>query len=184
MPENPNPSTDPAEEKAKEPTFEGEFDADRAKRTIANLREEVAQLKERQTAIAAERDEFKAAAEKSGEERDTALKAALKRAEDAERALVLKDAGLPDDVVEEFADFLTGTPDEVKAKAARLAARIKPAETPPAEETPGEGEETGEEEEPELPSRPRPGLKPGHAGNAGDPDPELDLDAIIAGARR
>lgn len=169
----------------KAPEFEGEFDAEKAQRLVANLRGEIATLKERTAAITAERDDFKAAAEKSGEERDKALKDALDRAEAAERSLAIKKHNLPDDVVEEFADYLTGTAAEVDAKAAKLAARLgaAPKEEQPAPEGEESGEKDGEEEEPpaNLPERPKPALTPGHGGEV---TPEFDPVAIAKAARR
>jgi hypothetical protein len=171
-------TTDNPEGKA--PEFEGEFDAEKAQRLVANLRAEVASLKERTTALTAERDDFKAAAEKTGEDRDKALKEALDRAEAAERTLAIKKHNLPDDVVEEFADYLTGSADEVDAKAAKLAARLgAPKEEQPAEQP--SGEETPEEPAPVLPERPKPALTPGHGGEV---TPEFDPAAIAKAARR
>lgn len=173
-----NPADKPED---KGPEFDGDFDPEKAKRLAANLRAEVAELKARNAALTTERDDFKAAAEKSGTERDEALKAALDRAADAERKLALKDAGLPDDVVEEFSDYLTGTAEEVAAKAAKLAARLAPKEEPQdkGDEDP-EPQGDDEDEEP-VGSRPEPKLTPGHGGSSSEP---FDPAAIAKAARR
>lgn len=177
MSDTPTPNAPAAEEKA--PEFTGEFDEDRAKRAIANLRAEVSALKDNLSAVTKERDDFRTAAEKTGEDRDKALSEALKRAEKAERDLAIAKHGLPDDVVQEFADYLTGTPEEVDAKAARLKARLAPKEeTPPADD---EGANSGEETPPqEIPGRPKPALTPGHGGDTSEP---FDPAAIAKAAR-
>ena len=184
MSDNPTGTGETTEDKGKAPEFEGEFDAERAKRAIANLRAEVATLKESVSAVTAERDEFKAAAEKTGTERDSALKAALDRAEAAERSLAIKKHNLPDDVVEEFADYLTGSAEEVDAKAAKLAARLAPKGDEGEPKTGTEGDEPKEpegEEPPALPERPKPALTPGHGGEV---TPDFDPAKIAADARR
>lgn len=180
MPETPDPTH--------EPNFEGDFDEERAKRAIGSLREEVATLKASLETVSAERDEFKSAAEKTGTERDEALAKAVERAEKAERDLAIKKHDLPDDVVEEFADYLTGTAEEVDAKAARLAKRLAPAKEQEPEDNGDEGGDEGEEPAgdgepaPATPSaRPRPALTPGHGG---EPSVEFDPDAIAKAARR
>lgn len=168
------------DEGGKAPEFEGDFDAEKAQRLVANLRAEVVTLKERTAAITAERDDFKAAAEKTGDDRDKALKAALDRAEAAERSLAIKKHNLPDEIVEEFADYLTGTAEEVDAKAAKLAARLAPKTEEPGEPAGGEGEEPVEE--PPAPvERPKPALTPGHGGEV---TPDFDPVAIAKAARR
>lgn len=173
----------PAEqpETGKEPEFEGEFDPDKAKRAIANLRAEVASLKGERDDARKEVADFKAAAEQTGEERDKALSAAVERAEKAERALAIKKHNLPDDVVEEFADYLTGSAEEVEQKAARLAARLAPK----AEEPSGSGGEKDDEAgnpKPALPSKPKPDLVPGSASE--DTEVDFDAAAIAAASRR
>lgn len=173
----------PADEtKGKAPEFDGDFDAEKATRLVANLREEVATLKGERDSLKTERDEFKAAAEKTGTERDDALAAAVKRAEDAERTLAISKHNLPDDVVEEFADYLTGTPEEVDAKAARLAARLAPKPEEPSGDSEPEGDEAGDEQKPALPGKPKPALTPG--SGAEDDDLDFDAAAIAAATRR
>jgi uncharacterized protein YPO0396 len=128
MPDDVKKSDEKTDEpQGKAPEFDGEIDAEKAARLVANLRAEVASLKTERDDARSERDAFREAAEKTGAERDEALKAAVKRAEDAERTLAISKHNLPDDVVAEFADYLTGPPDVLDAKAARLAARLAPA---------------------------------------------------------
>lgn len=168
-------------------TFEGDFDADKAKRLVDNLDAEIAELKATHAtalaAVTAERDEFKAAAEKTGEDRDKALTAALERAEAAERTLAISKHNLPEDVLEEFADYLTGTPAEVEAKAAKLAARLAPA--PESSDSPDGDKATDADKDketpPALPLRPRPDLTPGHGG---DEPVVVDTAEIARNARK
>lgn len=177
------PADATAETSGKAPEFEGEFDADRAKRAITSLRTEVESLKTERDALRADRDAFRDAAEKTGTERDTALAEAVKRAEKAERDLAIAKHDLPDDVVEEFADFLTGTPEEVDAKAARLKARLAPAGEEPKEpeakdETPAP--EAKEPPAPSVPRRPQAALVPGTGADGAKP---FDAKAIAEKAR-
>lgn len=178
-------TTDAAENTGKAPEFEGDFDADRAKRAITSLRTEVESLKVERDALRADRDAFRDAAEKTGTERDTALAEAVKRAEKAERDLAIAKHDLPDDIVEEFADFLTGTPEEVDAKAARLKARLSPKEDGEPEVKADE-KETGKEAEgekpaaPAVPRRPQAALVPGTGGDTPKP---FDAKAVAERAR-
>jgi len=181
MSSTPDPATPAAETTGKSPEFDGEFDAEKATRLVENLRGEVAALKASVASVTSDRDAFKEAAEKTGTDRDEALDKAVKRAEAAERTLAISKHNLPEDVLEEFADYLTGTPAEVDAKAAKLAARFKTAEAPAAPVV--EGEPVVEEGEPApvVPERPRPALTPGHGG---EPTPAFDAVAIAKAARR
>lgn len=175
-----NPTATEPEVKA--PEFEGEFDAERAKTAITNLRTEVASYKERLEAVTGERDAFKEAATKTGAERDDALAKAVKRAEDAERALALSKHDLDEATLAEWADYLTGTPEEVEAKAAKIAALVKPkvAEPEPgADETKTEPE-APEPEAPVVPARPKAALVPGNGAEAPKP---FDAKAIAERAR-
>lgn len=154
--------------------FAGDFDAEKAKRLILNLDTEIAGLNGTVAAVTAERDEFRTAAEKTGTDRDEALAAAVTRAEDAEKALAIKKHDLSDDIVKEFADYLTGTAEEVDAKAAKLAARLNPKapETPPGDEPKVEEPKVEEPPaEPVIPQtppvRPRAALVPGNGGDDG-----------------
>lgn len=180
MSDTPN---DDAATTGKAPEFDGEFDAEKAKTAIANLRTEVAALKERNAAVITERDEFKAAAEKTGEDRDTALKAAVERAETAERTLAISDAKLPDDVVTEFADYLTGSAEEVREKAKRLAARLLPPEDKATGDDPADDadKDKGGDAPKAPPARPAPALVPGDGGDASEP---FDPVAVAKAARR
>lgn len=169
----------PPDPEGKAPEFDGEFDAEKAKRLVANLRADVASLKTERDGLKSDRDAFKAAAEKTGDDRDKALADAVKRADDAERTLAISKHNLPEDILSEFADYLTGTPDEVSAKAAKLAARfVKEEQTPPADPPDGD-EETPPVSTPS--GRPRPALVPGHGGET---PAAFDPVAIAKAARR
>lgn len=166
------PANDPADVKPR--TFEGDFDEEKAKRLIANLDSEIATLKGRVSEVESERDEFKAAAEKTGTDRDEALAKALERAETAERDLAIRKHNLPDDVVAEFADYLTGSAEEVDAKAAKLAARLAPAKESSDSDEEKETDPEGDPETPPAdtppatpPQRPRARLTPGHGDEGG-----------------
>lgn len=167
----------------KAPWTAEDFDAERAWRLVQSLRAERDGLKTERDDARKEAEEFRSAASKTGDERDKALAAATKRAEDAERSLAIRKHNLPDDVVEEFADYLTGTPDEVEAKAARLAARLAPK--PPEGDGGDKGGDKGgdgSDGTSEIPGRPKPRLTPGDSSgddDAGDFDPE----AIARAAR-
>lgn len=167
--------------------WEGDFDEEKAKRLVDNLDAEIAELKATHAtalaAVTAERDDFKAAAEKTGEDRDKALAEALKRAEEAERTLAISKHNLPEDVLEEFADYLTGTPAEVEAKAAKLAARLAPA---PSSSDDPDGDKATDPDPKDAPpatppARPRPDLKPGHGG---EEPPVVDTAEIARKARQ
>lgn len=186
-----NPDADAS---GKAPDFDGDFNEERARTLVANLRAEVAGLKERVTAVTAERDDFKAAAETKGADREAALAAAVKRAEDAERALALKDSGLPEDVLAEFEDYLTGTPEEVAARATKLAKRLNltPKEEKGAADAADEDADATDEDADDVdadedadeapPARPTPRLTPGRGADTGTPafDP-IALAAAIRG---
>lgn len=154
------PST-PKPETGKEPEFEGEFDADRAKRLVANLRKEKDDLASEMRALKAQVDE-KGKGEKTLQER---LEALEERAATAERNLlvakVAKECKVPDDLVE----FLTAKDEAgLKAQAERLASHVKPS-----------SDDGG------VTRRPRPALKPGHGG---DEPPAFDPEAVAKAARR
>ncbi len=167
------PSTD---EKNATPPWGDNFDAERAWALIQGLRGDKETLKKERDDARAEASDFRTAAEKTGEDRDKALKAATERAEKAERDLAISKHNLPADVLEEFGDYLTGTTEEVDAKAARLAARLAPK---PAEGD--EGKETEESSTEEIPGKPKPALRPGHGGEQDAPfDPKAIADAARA----
>lgn len=162
--------------------FEGEFDASRATRLIENLREEVRTLKEERTSLKTEKQE-REDAEKSEVDR---LKDALTRSEnetkEARRALHVSRAQAKHGLSDEEADeFLSGLDDEEKilARAERLAGLRGGSQVESGEES-GEGEEESGEESGDLPSKPKPGLKPGSGAEA---DGDLDEDALVARAR-
>lgn len=176
-PKTDKPATPPAEST---PPWGDDFDAERAWRLVQNLRSEVSGLKTERDAARSEATEFRSAAEKTGEERDRALADAVTRAENAERKLAISSHNLPDDVVEEFGDYLTGSPQEVATKAAKLAARL--GLTKIEEPAPNADEPPAEPAAPQLPGRPKTAPVP---GSAGDPntEPAFDPVAIAAAAR-
>ena len=153
--------TTPETPEGKAPEFEGEFDAERAKRLVANLR---ADLAKRDSAIADLRSKVEASSgsEKSLQERLAALEERNAKAErDLLVAKVVQEHSIPDDLVE----FLTASDAEgLKAQAERLAAHAakKPAD--------------------DVPRKPKARLKPGQGEdqNADDFDPK----AVAAKVRR
>lgn len=172
MPDNPDAAAEKPAEKAA--PWGADFDASRAWQLVTNLRTELDDAKK-------ERNALKTAAESAADSEKSELQKAIdkiqkleERAAGAERKLVvgaaLREHGLADD----FADFLTGTPEEIAAKAARLAALNKPA-----------AEESSEAEQQPDPlaaaAKPTPDLVPGHGGDA---EPAFDPVAIAAAARR
>lgn len=131
------------------PKWDGDFDADRAARLVANLRAEVADYKTKFSAANEKITAFEQA-------QMTDIEKASKRAEDAETALremtrraavadALRKHGLSDD----DAEWLTGdTAEEIDARAARVAERMgskptpgKSAGVPPTLPIPGNGGE-------------------------------------------
>jgi signal transduction protein with GAF and PtsI domain len=182
MSDTTTPVTPAENPEGKAPEFDGEFDAERAKKAIADLRTEVASFKDRLASVTADRDAFKEAAEKTGTDRDEALAKAVERAEAAERTLAIAKHNLPDDVVAEFADYLTGTAEEVDAKAARLAARLAPKEeqAPVAKEPEVVEPVTPEVTPPVVPQRPKAALVPGNGSEAPKP---FDAKAIAEKVR-
>ncbi len=173
-------NTDTTETETKEttPPWGDNFDAARAWKLVQDLRGDKENLKKERDEARSEAAEFRTAAEKSGEDRDKALQAAVERAEKAERDLAIRKHNLPEDVLKDFEDYLTGTPEEVDAKAARLAARLAPK---PEEGKEGEEKETGAEKNgDEIPGKPKAALRPGHGG---EEDAPFDPAAIAAKAR-
>lgn len=151
---------------------DAEFDAAKAWTLIQGLRSDKTKL---QTDLDAER-QARTAAEKAVSDADPEgkLKAAMERAEKAERASAVKDVLLDFPTLKGYEDFLTGTtPEELKASAERLSALNKPAE----EQKP---EEKTAEQKPGS-STPEPVLTPGHGGAQ---TATFDPDAIAAAARR
>lgn len=165
-----DPTTDPSTGSAGSVEFDGEFDAERAKRKIAAMAEDKAKLQERLAKFEREAQE-RADAEKSE------LQKAIERAERAEKAAAehtkaemkrtaLKAAGLDDDM----ADFIHGdTAEELAARAKALAERLgtKPADA-------------------DLKSKPKAKLTPGHESTEDtgtDFDPIASADAIYGRLR-
>lgn len=154
------PTTDPATDSGKAPKFEGEFDADRAAKLVANLRAELdeakGKLKTHEDAGKSELEKLLARAEKAEQlAADTAHALAVKAAAEA--------AKLPADLHE----FLTGkTPAELESQAKKLAERFGVA----GDGTPPPG------------TRPKAKLVPGQG--SGDNGDTFDADAIAKAARR
>jgi hypothetical protein len=170
---------DSQEEKAK---FSGEFDAERASRLIENLRQEVASLKEERTTLKSEKQEREDAEKTELDRLKDRLAAAENETKEARRAHSVSKAqakhGLSDEEAEEF---LSGLDDEEKilARAERLAGLRGPGSQ---EENGGdendEGDEGGQDD---LPSKPKPNLRPGSGGS--EDSGEIDEDAIVEAAR-
>jgi hypothetical protein len=165
-------------EGGKAPEFDGEFDADRAKRAIANLRAEVDTLKASLSEVRTERDALKADADERANEGKTEAEKAAQRAAEAEatakaakRELWIERALRKHPEAEDLADLITGDDEEtIMGLAERLAKRVAKSAT---------DEGKGNEPDP-LNRRPEPTLKPGHGGS--DPEP-FDAAKIAAEAR-
>lgn len=166
--------------------FDEDFDAERAKRLIRNLRNDKAALRR-------ERDEARSlltAAEKERDEHKSAAETAKKDLAADRRSAILKEFEIDEDDAEEF---LSGdlSLDELRRKAERLAGRRKkdePKDDEPKDDEPQDGDgdqgdsDAGEPDDaPKLPTRPKPALKPGHGG---EPEAAIDIDGIAAYARR
>jgi hypothetical protein len=162
--------------------FEGEFDAERASRLIENLREEVRTLKEERNTLKTAQQEREDAEKSELDRLKDRLAAAENETKEARRALFVSRAqakhGLSDEEAEEF---LSGLDDEEKilARAERLAGLRGPG----SQEENGEGEndEGDEGGQMDLPSKPKPNLRPG-SGGSGDSG-EIDEDALVEAAR-
>lgn len=159
--------------------FEGEFDAERASRLIENLRQEVASLKEERKTLKEEKDERDNADKSELDRLKDRLATAEKETKEARQALFVSRAqakhGLSDEEAEEF---LSGLDDEEKilARAERLAGLRGGSQ-----EESGENDE-GEEGGPgDLPSKPKPNLRPGSGGS--EDSGEIDEDALVEAAR-
>lgn len=163
-------TADDKKDTGKAPKFDGEFDADRAARLVANLRAELA--------------DAKAAAQKATESltaREDAEKSDLQKAMDRIASLEKENAkvsmkaariqaaakhNLPDDL----AEFLTGeTEAEIEAKAeslAKFAGQSKSDETT--------------DDKTQVPGKPKPRLVPGHESSesTGDFDPHAIAKAV------
>jgi hypothetical protein len=147
--------------------FDGEYDAERAKRKIAAMAADKAKLQERLA-------KFEREAQERAEAEKTEYQKAIERAERAEKALAereaekerskalkkaLKDHGLD----EEDAELLDGVPaDKLEARAQALAKRL--------------GKSKKDTEEP-IPGKPKPKLAPGHKSPV-DANTRVDANAI------
>jgi hypothetical protein len=166
------------EDGGKGPDFEGEFDEDRAKRLVANLRAEVDTLKASLAEVKTERDALKADADERANEGKTEAEKAAQRAAAAEaaakaaqRELWVERALRKHPEAEDLADLITGDDEEtIMGLAERLAKRVAKSAA---------DEDKGNEPDP-LNRRPEPTLKPGHGGD--DPAP-FDAAKIAAEAR-
>lgn len=150
-----------------------DFDAERAKNLITKLRGEVRSLKtERDTA----RDEVAALQAVDEDKADRGAETAPGDAEalaELRRELYVERALRKHSVPEELVEFLTGDDeDSILSKAEKLAGLNK---APSADPAPSD-----DTAKPPAPTRPTPGLKPGHGG---DEAPVFDPDAIVAAAR-
>lgn len=169
-------------EEENEQRFEGEFDEDRAKRLIANLRDEISGLKEERNTLREEADKVEGLEER--------LATAESDTKAAQKALYVSRAqakhGLSDEEAEEFLSDLDDE-EKILARAERLAGLRGPgSQEENGGEGDGEGEENGggsdEEDGGDLSGKPKPGLTPGTGGGSSD-DGEIDEDALFEGAR-
>jgi FtsZ-binding cell division protein ZapB len=170
---------DSQEEKAK---FSGEFDAERASRLIENLRSEVSSLKEERNTLKGEKDKREDAEKTELDRLKDRIASAENETKEARRALHVSKAqakhGLSDEEAEEF---LSGLDDEeqILARAERLAGLRGPGSQ---EENGGENDEGDEGDgQGDLPSKPKPNLRPGSGGS--EDSGEFDEDAIVNAAR-
>lgn len=156
-------ATPPKPESSETPPWGDDFDAERAWKTIQNLRKEEKELKAykaEQERLAKEKaDAEKTEIERLSDQLAEAKQAIAAREHEALIARVAKEKGVPDDLI----DLLTGDDEEaLVAKAERLASAVaKPSA-------------------PEVPGKPRPRLTPG-ASPAPDGEPDFDPDAIAKG---
>jgi hypothetical protein len=148
-------------EETKSPEWDGPFDPERAARLVANLRSDLEKAK-------AELVSAKSTVEEKVEAEKSELQRLSERAESAERELtetrsaltrlsVAKEFHLP----EEMVGFLTGSEEEMKAKAEQLSRFVKR----PADDVPG---------------KPKATLTPGHGG---DETPVFDPAKVAASVR-
>lgn len=139
------------------PQWDGDFDPDRAARLVANLRGELAETKGRLN----EHED----AQKTEYQRltDRAAKAEQELA-DARTEIVRNRIAIKHGLDPELAEMLSGTEQEMEARAAKLVAKWgAPSDTGDTSAEPGKA----------LPARPRPALSPGQSteptGPAFDP---------------
>lgn len=152
-----------------DPEFDGDFDAERAKRLIENLRADKARLAEERDGFKTKVDTFET--EKLSEQDRIAKELSDAREELARtrRAAALATHKLPDSALV----FLTGsTPEEIETQAAALAALNPPAD--PAPSTPAV---------PNITTTVTPRLLPNGEPVPTAPEP-FDPAAIAAAARR
>ncbi|USL85086.1 capsid assembly scaffolding protein [Arthrobacter phage SWEP2] len=177
---------------AKTPDWTDEnFDADRAKRLVANLRAEIAGLKDEVGNLKSENSTLKS---NSGSESEK-VTAAEARAAQAEKALWTERALRKHPELDEFVEFLDGDTEEaIMAKAERLAKiGAKGDSKPDADDKGGDADKDGQKpdadsgnkpdadkDDDDLPGKPRPDLRPGHGGDSGAP---VDPEAIAKAAR-
>lgn len=185
-------STEENKDGAKAPDWNDEnFDADRAKRLVANLRAEIADLKVDRDALKSERDTLKAGAGTESEK----IKEATERAAKAEKALWTERALRKHPELEEFVEFLDGdSEDAILTKAERLAKIGAKGDSKPgdADDKGGDADKDGQKPDADsdnkpdadkddaLPGKPQPDLRPGHGG---EPDAPVDPEAIAKAAR-
>jgi hypothetical protein len=162
---------------------DADFDAARAWALIQSLRTEVTDEKAKTTTERQARQAAEAAVADADPEGK--IKALTTRAETAEQKLAVTTVLVDFPALKGFEDFLTGsTPEEIKAQAERLAARVSPT-TPEgdAKGEPGDATPVVEGETPPVPQSqtPTPALTPGHGGADSTP---FDPTAIAKSVRR
>lgn len=163
-------TTDSKPDDGKKPVFDGEFDADRAARLVANLRADLdkakADLKTATDTLTAQADAEKSDLQKAQDRIAALEKENVSIKTEALRVRIAAKHNLPEDVHE----FLVGdTEEEMEKRATALAKYAKKGET----------EETGETSE--IPGKPKTRLVPGHT--SGDDDAAFDPKAIAAAIR-
>lgn len=126
----------PPDPPAKPPWGDDDFDPDKAWKLISNLRADVDKTKADRDAFKTKVDEFEAASKSEVEKLQDQLKAALDDGTASKTDLARLRAALKHGLDEEDLDLLgTGTPEEIDARAERIAKRLKGAEDdrrPPA----------------------------------------------------
>lgn len=165
--------------------FDGDFDAEKAKRLIENLRADKAALKADKAALAEQLDSLKG--ENDSLSKD--LKKAQSDAESAQQTLaadrrvaILKEFSISDEDAEEFLPTTLAT-DELRRKAERLSGRLQ-KEAESAEGTAETGEPVVSEPVVNgavLNTRPKAALV---NGSGALPTAQIDTAAIAAAARR
>jgi len=131
-----DPGTSAAPE-GKAPQWDGPFDPDRAARLVENLRSDVERLKSQNSELSSKVVEYEQAQMTEAEKVAQRLSQAEQEAAALRRELAIKDALRKYQLSDEDAEWLSGnTPEEIDAKAAKLAERMAARITPESEKLP------------------------------------------------